>query len=449
MTEPKPPPPSFDPRTWVETQGRRASEHRSEYSGAATQNFQHNHGIIARLAVAAALVAVLGALLLVLKPLKPAPPVGRGPAAPETRRTLSLASLSNLDSVLTAAGVPARDAASAVSVERSAFFSFNEGPFLVAITTLDRAGGRGLASLEVRAPSGDGVRVEPSVHGGFRAMPLTASLRTTIRIVRGEMDGLTFYSSAVAQHLDDTLIVPFAKALSFDFDFQREIHAGDIFEAAVEERVGTLGRRVGEPRLIYVGLTTPTKSRSLYWFQPRDGPAGWYDGDGRSAVRALMRTPVEGAHVSSTFGMREHPILGFMKMHEGVDFAAPVGTPIFAAGAGVIVHAEAKALDGNYVEILHPNGWRTFYLHMNRFARGVVPGMSVTQGQVIGEVGETGRSTGPHLHFGLKIGDAFVDPMMVKVDSGIRLTAGARGGGGGGGGAFLRERDQVDRLRGD
>jgi hypothetical protein len=298
-----------------------------------------------------------------------------------------------------------------------------------------------VVSLDARHDNGAGVVVSAGQDGGFVAQPTSADLKTVVKVVRGEMDAYSFYSSSVAQHLTDSLISPFAQALTFDFDFQREIHAGDVFEAAFEDRENGQGESVGVGRLLYVSLETPAKSRALYWFQtPGAGDGGWFDGNGRSTVRSLMRTPVEGARISSTFGMREHPVLGFMKMHKGVDFAAPIGTPIYAAGDGTILHAEMKGPNGNYVEIQHDNGWQTFYLHMNAFAPGITPGVRVRQGQQIGAIGTSGRSTGPHVHYELHVDDQPVDPMSIKMESGRVL-------GGPSLKAFFKERDRIDALR--
>src|SRR5690606_25925726 len=140
-----------------------------------------------------------------------------------------------------------------------------------------------------------------------------------------------------------------------------------------------------------------------YRFTPEGEEPGWFDGNGRSIVRAFMRTPIDGARVSSSFGYRKHPILGYQKLHRGVDFAAPIGTPIYAAGDATVEFAGPKGPNGNFVALRHDNGWRTLYLHMNAFGEGIVAGARVRQGQRVGEVGTTGRSTGPHLHYEVHI----------------------------------------------
>jgi murein DD-endopeptidase MepM/ murein hydrolase activator NlpD len=372
-------------------------------------------------------------------PMFAAPPPSAPPPTGIERRALTVSSPGEIEGVLTGAGVlPAQ--AAAVANAGAAKMAPGGGDLTVVMMLKPTNGGYQLVSLDARHDDGAGVVVQVADSGGLTATATAADLKTAVKVIRGEMDAYSFYSSAVAQHLTDSLISPFAQALAFDFDFQREIHAGDVFEAAFEDRENAKGESVGVGRLLYVSMETPTKSRALYWFQPPTGQAGWFDGNGSSVVRALLRTPVEGARISSTFGMREHPILGYTKLHEGVDFAAPIGTPIYAAGDGVILHAEMKALNGNYVEIQHDNGWQTYYLHMSAFGPGIVPGLRVHQGQEIGKIGTTGRSTGPHVHYGLKVDGQFVDPLGVKMEAAHPLTGAELA-------AFIKERNRIDALR--
>ncbi|HYD46667.1 MAG TPA: peptidoglycan DD-metalloendopeptidase family protein, partial [Phenylobacterium sp.] len=298
---------------------------------------------------------------------------------------------------------------------------------------------RRIERLEVVAATGAGAIVTRAGEG-FAAEAVAAKLAVRDRVVRGEMDAESFYSSAVAAGVTDNLIPAFAQAFTFDFDFQREIKPGDIFEAVFRERVNAEGRPVGVPELLFAGLTTEAKSAALYRFTPQGEEPGWFDGNGRSIVRAFMRTPVDGARVSSNFGYRTHPILGYQKLHRGVDFAAPTGTPIFAAGDGLVEFAAMKGANGNFVALRHDNGWRTLYLHMNAFGPGVVAGARLRQGQQVGEVGTTGRSTGPHLHYEVHIDGQPVDPMTVQVGEGRTLTGPKLE-------AFRKVRDQIDQVR--
>jgi murein DD-endopeptidase MepM/ murein hydrolase activator NlpD len=296
-------------------------------------------------------------------------------------------------------------------------------------------------SLELRGADSSGVALSRGSDDRFVAKAAAANLVSGVRAIRSEMDANSFYTSAVAAGVPDTLIGPFADAFTFDFDFQREIKQGDIFEAAFTQQLDEQGQETGAPQLLYVSLQTAAKARALYRFTPPGSTkAGWFDGNGRSTVRSMMRTPVEGARVSSTFGMRMHPVLGFMKMHKGVDFAAPIGTAIYAAGAGVVEWAAMKGPNGNLVILKHDNGWETYYLHMVAIAPGMAPGVRVQQGQQIGQVGMTGRATGPHLHYEVHINQVAVDPMGIPVDQGQVLS-------GAGLAAFIKERNRIDALR--
>ena len=262
----------------------------------------------------------------------------------------------------------------------------------------------------------------------------------SVDFVRGELDGQSFYSSAVAAGVADVLVGEFANVFRYDFDMQREVHPGDVFEAGFEQRRNAAGEPVGAPVLVYAALSTAAKSRALYRFQPDQGEAEWVDSGGRSNRRSLMRTPVEAARISSGFGPRGHPILGFVKMHRGTDFAAPTGTPIFAAGDAVVTVAGFRGANGNFVRLRHDNGWETLYLHMNRIADGIAPGARIGQGQQIGEVGTTGRSTGPHLHYEVHVAGQAVDPLSIETGGGRTLAGAVLK-------AFRGLRDRIDARR--
>jgi murein DD-endopeptidase MepM/ murein hydrolase activator NlpD len=425
---------SFDPKAWgagpkpaADTKPKTSGSRRGLLIG----------GLVLGLGVAgggAWLALRKGAVAPTLAP-PPAPP----PSTGLERRALTVAGPEGIESALTAAGVAPSQAATAAATAR-AKIAPGAGDLTLVMMLKPIESGFRLVSLDARHDDGSGVVVTAADDGSLSAKATTADLKTQVKVVRGEMDAYSFYTSAVAQHLTDTLISPFAQALAYDFDFQREIHAGDVFEAAFEDRVNGRGESVGVGRLLYVSMETSAKSRALYWFQPPGGQGGWFDGNGASTVRTLMRTPVEGARITSTFGMREHPILGFMKMHKGVDFAAPIGVPIYAAGDGVVVDAMFKELNGNYVKIHHDNGWDTIYLHMSAFGPGIAAGVRVHQGQEIGKIGTTGRSTGPHLHYELHINNEPVDPMSVKMEGAKPLDGAALA-------AFIKERNRIDALR--
>lgn len=355
-----------------------------------------------------------------------------------SRRTLVVAGPAAIASTLASAGI---DPAIAGAVERAAALGAGAGDIRMVFDLVGPDDARRLTRLEATRADGSGAVLTARPDGGFARDARRAKLTTVVRVVRGEMDQTSFYNAAVTAGVTDSLINDIANAFSYDFNFAIDVHPGDIFEAAFEQQVNPNGDAVGPPTLIYVALSTAAKAKSLYRFlAPGDAQAGWYDGNGRSTVTALMRTPVDGARISSPFGMRFHPVLHFNKLHKGTDFAAPIGTPIYAAGSGTILWAAMKGANGNLTVLQHDNGWQTLYLHQSMFMAGIAPGARVSQGQKIGEIGTTGRSTGPHLHFELHVGGEPVDPMSVPTGRGRSL-------GGESLTAFRRERDRIDVSR--
>jgi len=356
-----------------------------------------------------------------------------------SRRILNLQRPSELRDALIANGISKADAEAASSAASEAL-SKSDHELHAAITLSQIGNVVRLDRVEASFLDSSGAVISRGADGRFVATPVAAALSTVVKVARGEMDENSFYSSAVTAGVTDSLVPDFAQAFAFDFDFQREIHPGDVFEAAFEQSVNAHGEVVGPPRLLFASLITATKSRALYVFQVHGQKPGWFDGNGRSIVRSLMRTPIAGARISSGFGWRLHPVLGFMKLHKGTDFAAPTGTPIYAAGAGVVMWAHMKGPNGNLCIIKHDNGWLTYYLHMNRYAPGITEGVRVAQGQQVGEVGTTGRSTGPHLHYEVHVNDEAVDPMSIKTDEGQTLSGDDLK-------AFFKERNRIDVAR--
>jgi murein DD-endopeptidase MepM/ murein hydrolase activator NlpD len=359
---------------------------------------------------------------------------------------LTLAGPQDLLAALTSAGVADADAEAAAGAAQVQLGG-GSGELRVTLTLLPARQGIVLSRLEARRDSGAGAIVTRQLDGRYAATAASADLVTQVKVVRGQMDTNSFYSSAVAAGVKDDLIPPFAQAFAFDFDFQREIKPGDVFEAVIEQQVDPSGAAVGNAKLLFASLETQAKSRALYWYVTPGKSGGWFDSNGRSVIRALMRTPVDGARISSPFGIRLHPVLGFMKMHNGTDFAAPVGTAIYAAGDGVVEFSGPKGPNGNFTKILHPNGWETLYLHQSLILPNVVAGAHVSQSQKIGEVGATGVDsaghstvTGPHLHYEVHINNTPVDPMSIAVGQGQTLGAADMSG-------FIQERNRIDALR--
>ena len=368
----------------------------------------------------------------------PSRPVAPPPVAGESRRTLSVESAAGVGAALVAAGID-RAKSAAIAARVQAALGGAPGEVRLEFALLGTPSK--LVRLEATRADGSGIHLTTKPDGSFAEQRLTAQLKTEIRVARGEMDATSFYSAAVAAGVIDSLISDFAQAFSFDFDFQMEVAPGDIFEAAYEQKVNASGQPVGDPKLVYVSLSTPKKSKALYYFlPPGEKEAGWFDANGRSTVRSLMRTPVDGARISSKFGYRRHPILGYQKLHRGTDFAAPTGTPIYASGNATVQFAAFKGANGNLTVLRHDNGWQTLYLHQVRFADGVSAGARVAQGQIIGYVGTTGRSTGPHLHYEVHIDGQAVDPLSIDTGTGKSLAGPALK-------AFIAERDRIDTRR--
>ena len=233
------------------------------------------------------------------------------------------------------------------------------------------------------------------------------------------------YSAAIEAGIEPNIIIEFARIYGFEIDFQRDIRKGDTFEIYYEKFLddNNIVRDTG--KIIYAHMNVNNREINLYNFKDKNED-GYYDISGKSIVKSLMKTPINGARLSSSFGMRKHPILGFNKMHRGTDFAAPTGTPIMASGSGTVTRARWCGGGGNCVKIRHNSTYETIYAHMSKFARGIQEGKKVKQGQIIGYVGSTGLSTGPHLHYEVVVNGKKVNSQKLKLPSGKILKSEAR-----------------------
>ncbi len=233
------------------------------------------------------------------------------------------------------------------------------------------------------------------------------------------------YSAATEVGIEPNIIIEFARIYGFEIDFQRDIRKGDTFEIYYEKFLddNNIVRDTG--KIIYAHMNVNNREINLYNFKDKNED-GYYDISGKSIVKSLMKTPINGARLSSSFGMRKHPILGFNKMHRGTDFAAPMGTPIMASGSGTVTRARWCGGGGNCVKIRHNSTYETIYAHMSKFARGIKEGKKVKQGQIIGYVGSTGLSTGPHLHYEVVVNGKKVNSQKLKLPSGKILKNEAR-----------------------
>ncbi|MAJ57530.1 MAG: peptidase M23 [Candidatus Pelagibacter sp.] len=228
----------------------------------------------------------------------------------------------------------------------------------------------------------------------------------------------SLYHSAKKADIDDEVIVEFARVFGFEIDFQRDIRKNDIFQIVYEKFVDDDGELQKNGRIIYAYMKNNGKDYSLYYFKDKNNKIGYFFPDGKSVEKALMKTPINGARLSSKFGMRKHPILGYNKMHKGTDFAARRGTPIMASGSGVVERARWFGAYGKYIRIRHNSTYKTAYAHLSKFGRGIKEGKKVRQGQIIGYVGSTGRSTGPHLHYEVLIRNKRVNSQKLKLPAG-------------------------------
>ncbi|HEY4031370.1 MAG TPA: M23 family metallopeptidase [Caulobacteraceae bacterium] len=446
--------PSFDPSTWLKPAEPVAappkppaeaspSASATPPAGAAAAQSSRRLLLIGG-GAAGAVVLAGGAALLLRKPAaKPAAvaSTASGAGGAGLQQVLTLANLDGLDPALASNGLAATARTQIATAARSALpADAAAGELRMELALARDAGGAvSLQTLTLTQPDGRGVKVTPAAQG-FAAAPLTATTTAVVKVARGQMDANSFYSSAVSSGLIDAMIPQFFQAFVYDFDFQREIKPGDVFEAAYQQRNNARSEAVGTPELLYASMVTQQKSRALYRFTPPGQKTEWFDGSGRSIRRSLMRTPVEGARISSTFGMRNHPVLGFTRAHKGTDFATPVGTPVFASGAGKVTWVGPRGDFGNFITIQHTPMLVTAYAHLDKFADGLKIGADVSQGQQIGLTGNTGLTSGPHLHYEVRVNGEQVDSQTYQTEEGLALAGAILA-------TFVKERDRIDAAR--
>ncbi len=277
------------------------------------------------------------------------------------------------------------------------------------------------STLELAVGSNKRLTIERNELGKYALLTNTPANNATDQYHAQAKIKKSLYLAAQNQGIPDKIIVDMMRIHAYDVDFQREVRVGDSFEVFYGDE-STL-KRSKSGTVLFSSLILSGNAKSYYRFKTTDDNIiDYYDDSGRSAKKFLMRTPLNGARLSSGFGMRRHPVLRYTRMHKGVDFAAPRGTPIKAAGNGIVEKKGGAGGYGNYIKIRHANGYKTAYAHMLRYAPGIKSGKRVRQGQVIGYVGSTGRSTGYHLHYEVWVNGKAVNPMRVKVPTGRQLT---------------------------
>lgn len=368
---------------------------------------------------------------------KPAEKLEEKPAEPSTiTRLVEVKPGDTLMDMLTAEGITRRQAYNAIEALSKSFSPRKLRPgHALQLTLTSHA-----ANETSKETSLESENAEPQPEVSLTTLALTESPMREV-IVALQEDGLyessiiekpterisqraegiietSLYDAAVAQGVPAPVLGDLIHIFSFDVDFQREVRAGDTF-ALMYDVIQVEGQTVDTGVVYMAEMTVGGKQRRYYRFKGKDGFWEYFDETGKSAKKALLRTPVDGARLSSGFGKRRHPILGYTKMHRGADFAAPTGTPIFAAGNGVVEVSGWNGGYGKYIRLRHNDTYKTAYAHLSRIA--VSKGKRVKQGQVIGYVGSTGRSTGPHLHYEVHQNGRQVNPMGVKLPTGRSL----------------------------
>mgnify|MGYP001393042083 FL=1 len=255
---------------------------------------------------------------------------------------------------------------------------------------------------------------------GFTSKIIEKNLSKVIIFKEGVIEN-SLYNTAIKLGIKPNTIIQFARLYGFQVDFQRDIWKGDTFQIIYEQFENEDGSLIESGDIIFSNLNTQGADLNLYKFELEKKEIDYFDENGKSMRKTLMKTPINGARLSSSFGKRKHPILGFTKMHTGTDFAAPTGTPIMASGDGVVTRAQWCGGGGNCVKIKHNSVYQTVYAHMSKFGRGIKKGVRVKQGQIIGYVGSTGLSTGPHLHYEVIENGRKINSQKLKLPSGKTL----------------------------
>ena len=279
---------------------------------------------------------------------------------------------------------------------------------------------RRLDELTFELSPGESVAVARTDDGTYNARKIMAETHREMTRYDGTISS-SLSAAAGEAGVPQKILNAMVNMFSFDVDFQRDIQKGDSFSVMFEQVVTKDGRVVSTEGIRVASMTLSGSPFKLYSFKHSDGFVDFYNERGEGVRKALLRTPINGARLTSGFGMRQHPILGYSKMHQGIDFGAPTGTPVFAAGDGVIEKREVFGGYGNYVRVRHSSGYATAYAHLSRFGQNIQVGKRVRQEQIIGYVGTTGRSTGPHLHYEILRDNRQVNPMKVKFPSSLKL----------------------------
>ncbi|WP_246148380.1 M23 family metallopeptidase [Skermanella pratensis] len=324
--------------------------------------------------------------------------------------------------LLVNAAVPRLDAHDAIEALRSVFDPrrLQVGQEIALLFQQEAGSDRRFVGLELEPDVDRAVSVARLDGDAYEAVSIDKELQRRKAAAAAVIDSSLFEAGA-SVGVPIPVMAAMIRAYSYDVDFQRDIQPGDEFQVMYERYFTDSGAAARDGDILYAALTLDGRRMELFRYKTRDGVVDYFNRQGESIRKALLRTPIDGARVSSKFGMRKHPVLGFSKMHAGMDFAAPSGTPIYAAGDGVVEEIGGKGSYGNYIRIKHNQQMATAYAHLSKFGPDMRRGGRVKQGDIIGYVGSTGRSTGPHLHYEVLRGGRQVNPMSVDLPTGIAL----------------------------
>lgn len=328
-----------------------------------------------------------------------------------------------LVNILQARGLDRPDAYRAVNVIKDVFDPRKLRSGHTLHLSFDETGGSSEAvfqGLRLKLSAELEVQLINCPNKGFVARTHRLNLETRPVTAAARIDS-SLYQAAMDEDLPIDILMQLIRMYSFDVDFQRDIRSGDKIRVLYEKKVDGDGVSVKPGAVLYASLHANGRYLPAYRHETGDGETDFFDAAGKSVRKTLMVTPIDGARISSGYGMRRHPIQGYNRMHRGLDFAAPTGTPVMAAGDGVVEYAGRNGSYGHYIRIRHPNEYHTVYAHLSRYARGVRSGTRVKQGQTIGYVGATGEATGPHLHYEVHHRGKHVNPATVKTPPGRTL----------------------------
>ena len=262
------------------------------------------------------------------------------------------------------------------------------------------------------------------INNNYKSQVFLRPTRKEETLIRGVIKN-NLYISALKSGIPEKTLLEMISLLGFSVDFQREIRSGDSFEVLFTKEIDILSNLVIQTKPIkYVSMSLSGNKLNFFNYEDKFGFPQYYDENGKSSKRTIMKTPINGARLSSRYGNRKHPILGYTKMHRGIDFAAPSGTPVFAAGDGIIEKAGWNGSYGKYIRIRHTGTYKTAYAHLSGFHKSIRSGKRVSQGKIIGYVGTTGRSTGPHLHYEVIKNNVQVNPMKIRLPAGKNIPKG-------------------------